>query len=417
VFLLALFAFVSRFFDRAGPRLAAWALIAIGSGLGWLFVASGIQTSDLWVAEAIVFLSILQNPHFPLAASLLLALFTLLIPGLAPPRLHWKVGLAISLAATVLAHLQPFTLVAACAILATTYALLTFDVLRFTHHELGVMHYLPHLAVFASASLPWLIYDVVLTRAHPALSVWAAQNETPSPPAWDYLIAFSPALPLALVGAWQAARRRAPLNLFLVAWLLTIAILLYAPLSIQRRFSHGITIPIGLLAVQGLYEALAPRPGPRRAILLAGLIVLALPTNLLVLLATIAGVASHSPEIYLTATEARALNWIEEKTPERALVLSSPQLGLLIPAYTGRRVVYGHPYETIRANSEREAITSFYADPPSQDEALSFLISRGIGYVVYGPAEAVLGPGPDAGEIGLKPVYQDDGFTIFEVPS
>jgi len=36
------------------------------------------------------------------------------------------------------------------------------------------------------------------------------------------------------------------------------------------------------------------------------------------------------------------------------LVLANEEVGLLIPSITGRRVMYGHPFETVNAENERE---------------------------------------------------------------
>jgi hypothetical protein len=259
------------------------------------------------------------------------------------------------------------------------------------------------------------LLDVWLTGTHPALHLWSAQNQTPSPPAWDYWIAFSPAVLLAMAGAWHAARRRSSLDVFLLAWLITNALLLYAPLSIQRRFSHGLSIPVALLAVQGIFYVLAPAPGRRRALTLAGLFALSLPSNLLVLLATLAGISDRSGQIFLRSEEVRSFAWIDAHAPANALVLASPEMGLFIPAYTARRVIYGHPYETIRAAEELQAVTAFYTDSLSADQALSFLAVRHVDYVIYGPREAALGPGPDPTRLGLQPAYEDHGLTIFEV--
>ncbi|MBI3361897.1 MAG: hypothetical protein HY023_12390, partial [Chloroflexi bacterium] len=122
VLLLTLFAFVARFFEMPGARWAAWLVIALGSCFGWLAVPFGGFTSDLWVAEAIVFLSIFANPHFPLSIALTLALYLLLIPGFSPPRINWRQALGIVLAATATAHLQPFASVTIGGVTTVTYA-------------------------------------------------------------------------------------------------------------------------------------------------------------------------------------------------------------------------------------------------------------------------------------------------------
>ena len=96
---------------------------------------------------------------------------------------------------------------------------------------------------------------------------------------------------------------------------------------------------------------------PSRARLLAAVVLLlSLPTNLLILLAARHGVVTRDPQIYLSRDEAQALDWLEANTPETALVLASPDMGMFIPAHTGRRVIYGHPFETVDVGQTNLAI-------------------------------------------------------------
>jgi hypothetical protein len=418
VFLAALYAFIARFFAQPALRLAAWALITVGSGLGWLAASAGLITSDLWVAEAIVFLSILQSPHFLTAGVLMLALFFLVAPGLAAPRLTWGQAMAIAVAASALANVQPLVLIAVAAVAWTaTLAPLAWAALRSSRPALTLSAnpHLPQALCLSAAATPWLLYDAWLSRSHPAVQVWTAQNQTLSPPLWDYLITFSPALGLAAVGAWHGLRRKAPLDRFLLAWLLASALLLYAPWSFQRRFTHGLSIPVGILAIQGMSHLIPPTQGRRHALALAGLAALALPTNLLVLAATTAGLATRSSMIFIAEEEARALQWLDTHAAPNALVLASPELGLLIPAYTARRVIYGHPFETVHAGAEEAAVTQFYADPGSTQAAAAFLEARHVDFVIFGPREARLGPGPDPASLALMPVFNDGELTIYQV--
>src|SRR6185369_9574866 len=82
--LLTAYHFISRFFDSFRERLATWLLFAFGSGLGWVAALFGGFTSDLWVAEAIPFLSVFTNSHFCLTSALMLWIFEWTLPGLAP---------------------------------------------------------------------------------------------------------------------------------------------------------------------------------------------------------------------------------------------------------------------------------------------------------------------------------------------
>jgi uncharacterized membrane protein len=138
--------------------------------------------------------------------------------------------------------------------------------------------------------------------------------------------------------------------------------------------------------------------------------VFSLLTNALVLLAARHGAQTNAPALYLTSGEAQAFEWIEAHTPPAALILCAPDTGLLIPAHTGRRVLYGHPYETANAQAEEEAVRQFFSG--GVPDAAAFLQQRGVEYVFYGPREGALGKLPEG--LGLEAVYSAGGVTIYQ---
>lgn len=417
--LLALWRFLTV--TLAGERWRLWAFTfaSLGLGLGWLVFAFGALTSDFWVAEAYPFLSAYANPHFALGLALLLWLLTL--PGLYCPKPlpHWLSGWKAGGAAFLLSALSPFGVVVALAVLA---GLLLWELiahlvssrrqsgLRLSMARsalaLPVCHQLIHRLIWVSlCGLPLLLYDFWIARIDPQLAAWDAQNLTLTPPAWDVLLALSPALLLALPGAWRVLRYGEPAARLLIVWALIGAVLIYAPLGLQRRFLMGLYAPLTALAGYGL-ESLAARFSLRlarwAAILALGL---ALPTSLLILLVGLFGAQTRDPALYLTRGEAQALAWLESSTSSNALVLAAPETGLLIPARTGRRVLYGHPYETVNAEAEEKQVTAFFqSDLPSPSV---FLEQRQVDYIFYGPRECSLGPLPE--QIDIDPVYTATG--------
>jgi len=85
-------------------------------------------------------------------------------------------------------------------------------------------------------------------------------------------------------------------------------------------------------------------------------VLLVLPTNLMVILGGIQAVENKVESIFLTADEFQGLMWIESNTESDSVILASPDMGLFIPAYTGRRVWYGHPFETPHAERVEAAL-------------------------------------------------------------
>lgn len=404
--------------------VTAFALAALGSGLGWLLLPFGAFTSDYWVAEAYPFLSAYANPHFVIGLALL---FWILTQQARFQQITIDSGLLIALAAFLLSIISPFGVVIVLVVsgIATVWTFWQSNTGRYPTLQ-DFWHWAwsePFLWILIGGA-PLSIYDFWIARVDPVLAGWNLQNLTPSPALWDTLVSLSPVLLLAIPGVWEIYRRRdegiSAGQRLLLCWSVAGLLLLYAPFGLQRRFMMGIYVPITGLAVIGLMS-LAAQMQKRMSFLFLVVLLLALPTNLLVLLAARHGAQTHDPQIYLTRGESLALDWIENNTPANALVLASPQTGLLIPAYTGRRVIYGHPFETINAEAEKNQVMQWFGDgqTPAAASRLTqqpqeFLIQHHVDYVFLGPREQELG-GLPAG-LNLNEVYHAEGVEVFVVP-
>jgi hypothetical protein len=178
----------------------------------------------------------------------------------------------------------------------------------------------------------------------------------------------------------------------------------------------GLYVPVTGLAgigLDGLSARFSEGVGRRVAVLA---LVLALPTTFLVLVIGFFGMLTHDPALYLTRSEDQALIWLANNSPADALVLAAPETGLLIPAHTGRRVLYGHPYETVDAEKEKAQVVDFFQGNLSSPSAL--LDQRGVDFIFYGPRERRLGALPE--EIGIRQVYSsgvpdEDQVIIYQV--
>jgi hypothetical protein len=365
-------------------------------------VPFGLFPSDLWVAEAVPFLSVFMSVHFPLTAGLMLWVFELTVPGLAPAWSLRQLAL-IAFTVTLITQTQPLALIVVLACLGVATLYRAAAARRFAWGD-----WLP-LTVAAACSLPWLAYDAWLAVADPQIAAWTAQNLTPSPAVWDAVLSGGVPLLLTLPGLAAAVRRRTPLDMALLAWLGVTVIGMYTPWSLQRRLSLGIWMPVVLLAGIGLRDVIWPRLSARwRPLLLAGIALGALPSSLLVYAAAASAVARRDPQIFLTRAEADGLDWLQTHGQAGDVVLAAPDTGLFVPARTGLRVIYGHPLETIDAAHERAQVEAFFR---SQLDPAAFVAARGVAYIFYGPREQLLGPLPPVP--GWKSVFQQGSVTIY----
>ena len=87
---------------------------------------------------------------------------------------------------------------------------------------------------------------------------WDSQAGTPSAPFPHYLLSFGIMLLLALWFWWKKPEERRHFAI-LWMWILATGLLLYSPLSAQRRFIQGVHVAFSVLAAAGLVLDLLPR--------------------------------------------------------------------------------------------------------------------------------------------------------------
>lgn len=402
---------LARFFEvtiaETRPRRVAFALAALGSGLGWMLIPTGAFTADFWVAETYPFLSTYNNPHFPLGLALLLWLLTFPPPTADVPPI--RAGWPFALVALALGVISPFGVIIAVIVLTGWLIVPSLHALRQrTWWTIFQPPQFSRLLWTCLGGLPMLAYQFWVVRTDPIFAGWDAQNLTLTPPWWDVLVALSPALLLALFG-WRKLKTDTPAYL-LAVWAVFGLLLILFPFGLQRRFMMGLYIPFAGLAALGI-ETITRGKRSQTQMWIVTLFLLALPTNLIVLLAGQSGAQTHDPLLYHTRDESRAFQWLTAETPPHAIILSAPDTGLIIPAFSGRQVLYGHPFETVNAEAEKQAVLAFFE--MTETEAQAFLLERGIDFVFFGPRERKLGALPILQNLEL--VFESGAVQIYAV--
>ena len=176
-----------------------------------------------------------------------------------------------------------------------------------------------------------------------------------------------------------------------IVWAVLAFILAYAPLNLQRRFLVGLFVPMAVLAGYGL-DWLAHVKVSWMKWCVPAVLALSLPTTALTLLMGQFGVKNLDPMLYLENREANALEWIRINTADHAIILADPRLSLFIPAQTGRRVIYGHEYETVNAAQEKLIVERFFHDAATDQQAAgNLLLDRRVDYVLFVPHKHYMG--------------------------
>lgn len=415
----SLWYFFQRVFSQNAAARLAFGLALFASGMGWLAASFGIFSADFWVAEGYPFLSAYANPHFPLGLAIML---WFLAPGLKS-----MIGNANSLsslqvicyifAGLVLAISMPFGVVISLVVLVASWV---WDLLRagrsspdnYTLLERVKSNLLKtdrgqKLVILVFSGLPVLIYQYWVTQQDPYFAAWNAQNLTETPPVWDMLIATSPLLLAAVGGSYYALKSDEPGARTLLVWVIAGLLLIYLPWSLQRRFVTGLMVPVAGLAAMVLYH-LNRRKRIFGIITTILMLVLMLPTNLMILVGGFQAVASKAESIFLTQAEYDSLMWLKVHTADQAVILASPDMGLYIPAYTGRKVWYGHPYETPDAVQMENYLLEFFS---GENSAFTQNLLDNSDYLLYGKRERSLGALNIGDEFEL--VYDDGESRIY----
>ena len=351
-------------------RFLAFLISALGSGAGWLGLSWGLFTMDFWVAEAYPFLSAYSSPHFVIGLGLMLLLLNREL-SLSP-----AVGLVLSI---VLGIIQPFGLVAALTVRSVQDI---FFYLSDSPVKINTILKSRRLQVTFLAGLAGLIiltYQYLVISFHPVLNLWQLQNQTPSPPLWDILLGLSPWVLLAPVPLFSGRISSGEKDLLI--WVITAAGLAFIPWDLQRRFLTGIMVPLAGLGAVGLVQ-ISRKLNFRKTAAVMLAVLLMLPTNLIILASGIGAAVRNDPQIYLLKSDRRALGWLERSEETASLVLANPRMGLYIPAYSGMRVFYGHPFETPNAGQRQDLMVNVFTGNLEQNQLEDLIKDSGVDYIL-----------------------------------
>lgn len=340
-------------------------LILFGSGLGWLFVLVNKFTPDFWLAEAFPFLSSYANPHFPLGIAIYINIIYRFISQEKNKHL-----IEIFISGLLLSIIIPFALESAIAMV------FLFQIIEWISYKQIKWRYLSSLFL---GGIPYSIYQLIIISRHPQLSVWNAQNQTPSPSIIDFLIGIAPTVIFTIIGFFRIKTCRNKYLSYVLVWAAGSVVLMYIPFYLQRRLSIGIFIPFAIIATYGI-SAIWPS---KYKLVSTILIMLSMPTNIVLVLTGLYAIRTHDSSVYLTRDEYKAIMWLSDYSNDCSdVVLSSPELSLFIPPYTGLKVVYGHPFETIKADEMKNFVEAYFTGKMAIEDAIDDGLIKNVDYVI-----------------------------------
>lgn len=419
-FVFVLYGFLRFCFSSVRIRKIALLVTVFASGLGlfftpFLFDLNAIYEHpvDTWVPESIPFLSLYHSPHLAASLTLIVAIFWLMLKAFRSNKIRYSAGAGI--AGLFLTWFHPFNTPTIVAVLST------FVLLSMVLKRKVLWSWIGHTALFGFVMSPAVLYLYLIGKADYVIGRWSAENILPSPSPLMYLIAFVLVLFFALLAVRKLNLRSDDSHRFFVVWIVVASILIYFPVTFQRRMVEGMFIPLAILSAIGILRVWQLLVGQRygflkQTCLLVGLIIFFPLTNIQMVgqdlyLFTV----SRELPYFITDEQVEALDWIRDHTPTDAIILSSQYMGNFIPAHTLRRVYIGHGPQTINLLKKFEDVYNFYGGHLDNDERTAFLQSRGITYVMVGPKEREYGPDTLGSLPVLSKVFDNGVVALYEV--
>jgi len=368
VFIFVVYLFIAYCIKRQRWRKLVLLLVLFSSGLGvffnpFLFDVNNIteHPTDIWVAESITFLTLYHSPHLTASLTLIVLTFLLMLIAFRTNKIRFSVGAGIT--CLFLLWFHPFNG-------PTVYfTLFTFLVIIFSQKRKIIWGYIRHCVIMGVIPIPAVAYLYWLNQTDWVIRSWAAQNILMSPSVWMFLIGYGFLVPLGVFGIIRVTKQPSFEKLFIVAWALSSALLIYFPISFQRRMSEGLHIPLAILAGMAIIYFLKryqEKDGSlsTKAFIILILLAVFLPLTNVQILGQDLHLYSTKKSLpyYLHQDEVSAMHWLRDTADEREVIFSSYYTGNFIPAYSGRIVWIGHGPQTVNLIEKRKITNWFWSD-------------------------------------------------------
>ncbi len=368
---------ICHFIEDHAARRFAFFFMAFGLGMGYVIQALGqpvifghqTDTLDWRMPELTAFYSVLALPHFAWSGVFAAAGAGLTFKAIQRGSLVLAILAGLAWLGQASIHPQMPILMGG----ATAVALVLRPAAR--------RGWIAAALAFAIPA-PYILYSYLAFIGNPEVQRWTFHSKNALPPeSISLLFALAPQLLLALTGLPGVLRRRSREDLFLLAWLVLLAAILYLPNpagDLRRRFLDGLYLPLVILGARGMYETILPRlrSARARALVPFSYVCFAAIGSAFLALAPIA--VADNPQYSATRATYDGLTWLGIEPAGR--VLAMPGVGLYVPAYSPDTVYVGHYDETFDyVNKTRTALAVL----TGQSDLEQFIATNHIRYVVW----------------------------------
>lgn len=408
IFVAVVVAFQKRVL-AAEQRLFQILFILTSSGVGFfapLFieareVAPG-QFSwpmDLWVPEANSFLTLYHSPHILLSSILLITALLCTLTFVLDGKKH-----ALSVAAFstfLLMFIHPFYAVTVWLV-PGVYTLLLFCLKDPSWRRSATA-----LGVLVLASLPGVSYYGWLFFTDTAFAHKAGQNVLPTTSLPITLMSYGGLLLFSIIAIVRRRASRDRAWLFLACWAVLGFVLLYFPVSFQRRLSEGLHLPLALLTLSVLVPWVRTLTKGYRLLLMGFLLILFALSNIVTVKHDLYLLERREYALVIPAREVRAARWIRREADRNDVVLAPLTIGPWLPGVARIHVIVGHEIETLGVDEKIASVARFYASHGGEEQSLL----RDTADLVWVQDDPKLETQLES--LGLERLYEEGGISLF----
>jgi hypothetical protein len=408
----ATYDFLSLYLKDVNLRRLGLALATLGSGLGWLLIFLGQQTFfgsiplDFYSPETFGFLANFAIPHLVLARALMLWALVAYLRVTPKTKPAWQtIALWLAMA---LVHLITAVLALGLVLLHLAYQAARLWLQKKNLQSLRASAL--HAGVAILATLFVLLPNAWSYLSDGYLKIWMRQNQILSPNPVHYIFAYGWLAPFAYFTIKDWWRKQEPSQSFLLAWLLALLPLLYAPVGLQRRLAEGAWV---MLIVLALYAFERGYWAKRRREL--WLFALAFPSTLMLIFGALQASGTIVPPVFRPIAEVEAFDQLRASADPGEVVLAAYETGNALPAWLPFSVVVGHGPESPDADKLAAQIRSFFQGRTEDDVRLEFLSRHDVSYVFWGPIEESFGSWDPHDAAYLEQIINVGDYYVFKV--
>lgn len=416
IFMITLYAFLRFFFDTSKKRLVAFFITLTSMGVGYL-VGAFFNSTDLWIPESVIFLSLSEAPHFILSQIYMLLIFSFVLLGVVRKRFSYFLFAAAVCILLTFEH--PFNLVVIMS------SLVLLGAWQYKERAISKREIVGLGIIILFCGLG-LLYQYIETVRNATLTSWAGQSDLSSPIPFYYILGFGFMVPFMLIGFEKFLSSRTLEKHMILSWIIAVLVLLYAPVFFQRRFTEGMHIPLSILTAVGVFTAASyvtrffvkKLQGVFENVFIFACALLLSFGAFGTVWSAIYTIQSESQDAYyyyILNAEKEGMEWVRDNTAQQDLILTNWFYGNVLPGIAGRKVYVGHKIQTPEFDSKIEKINSFLLEK-DPEKAVKFLKDNNISYIYLGNNDTMLQYGFEPSKKAyLIKEFDRGGVTVWRV--